>query len=119
MVATQDIEYGIVANSNSKIYHDKDCYCVPQILEKHKVNIDLAHYDEKGRSYRPCSKCLGETKENFNNRDMGLFDKGQSILEADSNNCLNNIIKQIDDESEAVYNIAWNRGKESTVEEAL
>ena len=79
-MSLKDIESGVVANSNSKIYHAPKCYCVPYILEEHKVDIDLAHYDEKGRSYRPCSKCLGEIKKIFNeDTTLDLF-KDHQVL---------------------------------------
>ncbi len=68
-MSLQNIKQNIVANSNSKIYHDKDCYYVSQILEHHKVNINLAYFDEKGNIYRPCTKCLGSIDEQFNNEN--------------------------------------------------
>jgi hypothetical protein len=79
MSSLQDIDHDVVANSNSKIYHDPNCYCVPLILEKHKVAIDIAHYDNKGRDYRPCSKCIMKNYIDKNNAE-DLLEKGQEIL---------------------------------------
>lgn len=115
----EDIESAVIANSNSGIYHHPKCHCVPQILGKHIVDIDLAHYDSKGRSYRPCAKCLGEIKRLFNDDPSELLAKGQSILATNSNRCLNNLIDSVVDETEEIYGLAWNKKQDHRVEEAL
>ncbi len=78
----QDIDHAVVANSNSKIYHHPKCHCVPAILTANIVDIDMAHYDIKGRDYRPCSKCLAEIKKIWDaeHETLDLLDKGQKIL---------------------------------------
>ncbi len=117
----QDIDHSVVANSNSKIYHSPKCHCVPKILSSNIVDIDMAHYDIKGRDYRPCCKCLSEMFKIWDdeNKALDLLEKGQMILQDNQNNCLKNIIDSVNQDCEHVYGLAWNRKQDHEGEEAL
>jgi hypothetical protein len=47
-----------IGNSRTKVFHQKDCYCVKQIRSDHQEALDLDLKDSKGKVYRACCKCF-------------------------------------------------------------
>ena len=59
----KDDEPVFIGNKKTGVFHQRDCYCVKEILLENKVGLDFDLKDSRGKVYRACCKCFPRPEE--------------------------------------------------------